>query len=410
MKDSTPSSPGGKQASRRKPAKLKKPKGFPLSIHQGSGYWCKKVDGHVYYFGRVADDLKGKEALKRWLDEKDDLLAGRTPKAREPDAITVADLSNHFLTHHARRRDDGAISPRTFLCLHTTCANMVHKDALGKKQAVSDLGPDDFDRLRQHLAKTRQAVALGNEMTRCRSVFKYAFKNGLIDRPVRYGSQFDKPPQKQLRRNKREHQQEHGARMLEAADIRKILAACNPQMRAMVLLGVNAALGQSDLSALPKSALDLDAAMLDYPRPKTEADRLCPLWSETVAALRLAIDARPKPKDPADDNLVFVTSRGSRFVKFSTGGLPTDVLGASFTNLLKKLGLKRRGLSFYCLRHSFRTVADAVLDDTAVNLIMGHCDSSMAAHYRERVGKDRLQKVTEHVRAWLFAEEEEAIG
>lgn len=32
---------------------------FPLRIHKGTGYWCKKIRGHVYYFGKVADDHKG---------------------------------------------------------------------------------------------------------------------------------------------------------------------------------------------------------------------------------------------------------------------------------------------------------------------------------------------------------------
>ena len=37
----------------------------------------------------------------------------------------------------------------------------------------------------------------------------------------------------------------------------------------------------------------------------------------------------------------------------------------------------------------------------AVNFIMGHVDTSMAAHYRERISDERLVAVTEHVRRWL---------
>ncbi len=63
-----------------KPKKARKPKkphkNFPLTPHP-SGNWCKKVNGRIYYFGHHAD-----EALLRWLAEKDDLLAGRTPAAR----------------------------------------------------------------------------------------------------------------------------------------------------------------------------------------------------------------------------------------------------------------------------------------------------------------------------------------
>jgi integrase len=66
------------------------------------------------------------------------------------------------------------------------------------------------------------------------------------------------------------------------------------------------------------------------------------------------------------------------------------------------LGLKREGVGFYTLRHVFRTVADAARDPVAVDLIMGHTDSSMGGRYRERIEDARLRAVADHVRAWLF--------
>ncbi len=64
-------------------AELTKPrKDFPLNIHQGTGYWCKKVRGRVYYFGKVADDPKGVAAEEEWARVKDDLFAGREPRAK----------------------------------------------------------------------------------------------------------------------------------------------------------------------------------------------------------------------------------------------------------------------------------------------------------------------------------------
>ena len=61
--DSTPSRTRGK-------GRPKKPRDFPLSIHKGSGYWCRKVRGRVYYFGKVASDPKGVAALEEWLRVK----------------------------------------------------------------------------------------------------------------------------------------------------------------------------------------------------------------------------------------------------------------------------------------------------------------------------------------------------
>ena len=65
----------------------------------------------------------------------------------------------------------------------------------------------------------------------------------------------------------------------------------------------------------------------------------------------------------------------------------------------------RRGLNFYTIRHVFETQAGESRDQVAVDAIMGHADSSMAAAYRERISDERLVAVVEHVRnKWLFSE------
>ena len=71
-------------------------------------------------------------------------------------------------------------------------------------------------------------------------------------------------------------------------------------MKAMILLGINCGFGNADCGNLPVAALDLDGSWVDYPRPKTGINRRCPLWPETVEALRVAFAKRPAPKT-ADD-------------------------------------------------------------------------------------------------------------
>ena len=82
-------------------------------------------------------------------------------------------------------------------------------------------------------------------------------------------------------------------------------------------------------------------------------------------------------------------------------GARVDAVAQGFAKLARRLKLTVPG--FYCLRHTFRTVADQTLDPVACGLIMGHVDDSMAGQYRERVADERLLKVTEHVRAWLLS-------
>lgn len=75
--------------SSRKSRSRKPHSDFPLTKHP-RGYWCKKVKGKLHYFGKIECDEKGQAALSLWLEQKDDLLAGRTPRAKR-EGLTVAD-------------------------------------------------------------------------------------------------------------------------------------------------------------------------------------------------------------------------------------------------------------------------------------------------------------------------------
>ena len=79
-----------------------------------------------------------------------------------------------------------------------------------------------------------------------------------------------------------------------------------------------------------------------------------------------------------------------------------------FKKLLKEEELYRPGVGFYSLRRTFETVAGETLDQPAVDLVMGHTPNAndMAARYRQRIGDERLEAVAEHVRKWLFKEED----
>src|SRR5205823_14551207 len=47
----------------------------------------------------------------------------------------------------------------------------------------------------------------------------------------------------------------------------------------------------------------------------TGIPRRCPLWPETVQAIKEALARRPEPKDAADAELVFVTKYGKGWAK-----------------------------------------------------------------------------------------------
>ena len=100
------------------------------------------------------------------------------------------------------------------------------------------------------------------------------------------------------------------------------------------------------------------------------------------------------------EGLVFLTVRGRACL---THGQANPV-SVSARDLMKTVGVHREGIGFATLRHVFRTVDDGCRDQVAVNQIMGHADSSMAAVYRERIEDSRLRAVADFVHSWLFAE------
>ncbi len=377
-----------KQSTISKPAKPHP--GFPLFPH-ATRRWAKKVRGKMHYFGPW-DDPQG--ALAEWLRVKDDLLAGRATRPKT-EGLPLRELLNRFLTAKQRLVDSGEIRQRSWDEYHASCERLV--SAFGRDRVIADLAGDDFETHRANLAKKWNPTTLTNEIQRVRTVFKFAFDEGLIGRPVRFGSSFKKPSRRVMRVTR----QEKGERMLEAPQIQSLLKDASSILRAMVLLGINGGFGNRDVGLLPLAALDLDGGWINFPRPKTGISRRVPLWPETVAALREVVANRPPTTDSSVSGLVFVTKYGGAWAKEQAGRDPVCLM---FGRLLRNLKLHRPGIGFYALRHTFRTIADAARDQPAAHSIMGHADDTIDGHYRERIDDCRLRRVVDHVRGWLFVE------
>ncbi len=395
------------------PRKPSKPRDdFPLFPHR-NGRWAKKVRGKFCYFGKWADDPKGEKAALLWAEQKDDLLVGRKPRGKR-DGLTVAELVNRFLAAKERLVATGELRQRTWQDYLTVGQRIAR--VFGRDRLVSDLVSDDFGALRADFAKTRGPYALVGDITRTRILFKWGYDEGLFDAPMRYGQSFDRPNPQTLRLAKADN----GPREFTANEIRRMIDAATKPLAAAILLGINGGIGNQDLADLPFAALDLGGGWLDFRRSKTGIGRRIPLWAETVKALREAIAQRPAPADKADVDCVFLTIEGHRLVrdrktttKDETGKETTkfvriDQLTTDCGKLLRSLKINgRKGLGFYALRHTFRTVAvdNATPDETAASAIMGHAPkgSDMGAVYRHRIADARLLAVVDHVHGWLFA-------
>jgi len=409
---STPPASNSKKHHRSKP---KKPhSGFPLTPH-ANGQWCKKIRGKLHYFG-TWEDPEG--ALQEYLHAAKDLHAGRKPRVTLLEGqLTVKDLCNHYLTFQSQRLGAGEIAIQWFAAMKANLTAFAHR--VGKQRPIDDLRPDDFQDFREYVRKNgtspKHPGGLGPDgltrtVTIIRGMFKYAYEMELIDRPMKYGRSFDRPSATQRRKARRAAEMNHGKRLFSPEQIQDLLALAGCPLKAMIYLGLNAGFGNTDCARLLLSVLDMERGVIEFDRPKTGVERVAPLWPETIKALRQALEARPTPREEAR-NLVFVTIFGrswSREImqRDSDGLIKTvsrsDSIGQEFDKVLRKLGIKRPGLSFYALRHTFRTFADEAGDQHAVHRIMGHQIPGMSGIYVEDISLDRLRAVTDHVRKKIF--------
>src|SRR5436189_2742964 len=148
-------------ASRRRDKPAKPYPDFPLFPH-ATRRWAKKIRGKMHYFGPW-EDWQG--ALNRYQEQRDDLHAGRTPRA-SGEGVTVRDLLNSFLTSKKHRLDSGELGARTFQDYYACCDRV--KQAFGATRLVSDLRPSDFEALRASLGETMGPSTLSVSINRVR--------------------------------------------------------------------------------------------------------------------------------------------------------------------------------------------------------------------------------------------------
>ena len=330
-----------------------------LSFHKGRGYWYKTVRGRRKYFEHIDNDPNGQKSLEQWFAVKDDPVA--EPKRVQNGDCTLLDIVNDFCAHKQSRYESGELSKRMYDEYVAVCATIL--ETLDKQQAAKNIGKDDFAKIRRVLSGSYGVNGLTKRIQQTRSLFKYAYESELIDRPVRYGQSFNKPTAKKMR----EHRLKKGAQDFTADEIRRMLKASSPITKAMVLLGLNGGLGNTDIADLPLKAINLKTGWLDYPRAKTATHRRIPLWQETIEAIQAIMANRPETKS----DKLFISKRGQDFAdETRTGWRVTGY----FRQSLKKVGIQD-GRGYYALRRTFQTQAEESGDLVAVQAIMGHIPS-----------------------------------
>ena len=176
------------------------------------------------------------------------------------------------------------------------------------------------------------------------------------------------------------------------------------QLRAMILLGINAGFGNTDCATLTVQALDLSGGWVSGPRHKTGVMRKAKLWPETVAAIQAAIAKRPEPATPEYRELVFLTKSGKPWVRMvgPDGRTVFDGMGAAHRELMHRLGINHGAAGFYSLRRMTETIGGGCRDQIATDVVTGHTSPGQGTTYRLDIDDARLVAVSDTIHGWLF--------
>jgi len=381
----------------------KKPKDCPLFLHR-NGQWTKKIKGKQHYFGTELN-----AALGRWVDEKDYLLAGR-PIPKNDGKPTVEELGNLYHSSGVVRVSDGEITQRSLDDTSKSIGRLI--EIVGGKCKPESLEPLDFARIKQslfepvertaairggvkgHSVERRSPVTVGNDVRRLRTFLNWCSDSNLIP-PCRWAKEFGVITSKQARTARAKS----GRSLLNPVELRKVIETASVGLKPIILLGINAGMGSTDISIflmddLP--SLDTKEVWIDTNRGKTGAPRRFVLWPETKDAIKAWLAHRPSPCSDVADRL-FWTSHGVAWVRDSM-----DSISKAF--LMTRRGAGVDSGTFYDLRRAFQTVGAETLEYRAVSFVMGHTvsEKDMSGRYTVAIPDDRIRKVCNHVRSWVF--------
>ncbi len=416
---------GGRSKPPRKPYPT-----FPLNAHRnGQWYATRRIGGakQFFYFGRWADDPDGAAAFAAWQAVAEDLRAGRMPATTTAPTTGIGpsceELADRYTAFARARLDLGEIGPREFYDVRLAC--MGHwLDGVGERTPAADLNrsrlvPGRADPvtpmqlMRERLGRKLGPYAVNRNLDKIARMLRWAFKHGLIAKPLDDHDGLKRVSLKARRRHQRTRDAEKGVPALTPAECLQLIepaaakAAAGGSHLALLLLALNGGCSSSWLSEVPLSAVDLDGGFVDWVRPKTEELCRFPLWPLTIEAIRQWLPHRPAAREPGHGDRVFLTRLGNPLVRSTIpldddGDIasvnPDDAWGKELDKLIRAAGFKRPGLRSHALRRSHSTAANDVLDRDARRMVMGHGFEGMDPHYvRGLFPAARLKVVTDHV-------------
>jgi integrase len=408
--------------------------GFPLRRH-ANGTWYKSLwnartkKTEQFYFGSWRDDPKGERAMGDpqigWLARRDSIKAGIDNvrvTALASDGLTLGELMARFLIFKRDKAKAGELSLATLGDYLREIERFVN--FMKPAAPAAELKPEHFDAYMRFLIEERKLGRHARKRVRSyvTALFRYGSTNGWIALPT-MGTAWAAPATDadSMRQAKaRAGIKDYSERIVTGAEIDRLMARANPTFKAMILLGVNTGLGPADLGRLRWEMIDLKRGRLIYPRFKTGTVRVGYLWQRTREALLRVQSLKHNHhalENEGQHALVFLTRKALPFYREREVRRTIEVDGKSTTKLagiavensvsitFSRIAreLKMTGLSFYRLRHSFRTYAKRAHDRESIDLMMGHRDGASSRIYdHDEIDWRRIRRVARivHHRLW----------
>lgn len=369
------------------------------------------------------------EEVENIWKERQRAIDNASPKPVKKDAsgVVLRELYSQYIERQRRRAETGRpkpLSPFTLEDQIRTLREFVKH--LGGDTLVSDLEPIHFN---NYIAQfdQRAASTVARKVAYVKGMFSWGYRANVCPLPL-FGPDFVKPTAS-VHRDERLSKTKSYTR----EEIASIWKVANEQERLWILLALNGAMDNSDVSTLSTDVIDFEEGTLDFRRRKKgRVRRLIPLHKETLT--RLKSFKAPSPADPQYANLVFRTEGGFPLVRMkkkedSPGrATPVDYISFRWTKLLQRAGIRpkaervvvelpdgtrkrktvwhkppsgdRRG--FRGLRTTFGNAVPPGYTDER-NIIMGHSHgNTFLDNYLEKVGVKRLREVVDHVWKEVF--------
>lgn len=343
-------------------------------LTRGKRGWYKRVAGDVRWICSDIAAPTGDVADQIFEERFYDLCQ----PAKSSSQMTVEELFERFTAGKLESARAQRLSMRTVRDYADAGARFV--EAVGTVQA-SRVEPRHFTAFARAIDKYSPSRRL-KLVILIRGGFRWAFESDLIQKMPDFGVDLRGPSKADFRR----HKAKRGPMLYSRDEVSALLEHAAGQLEAMILLALNGGLGNTDLSAIPKAAVDLEKGLLKFSRGKTGIERLIPLWPEFVDAY-LALEV-PGP-------LLFLHHSGNLWVDEQKSN--QDRIALAFAELCITAKVPNRG--FYTLRRTHRTYADEVGDQRAAAAIMGHDTGDIGGIYVQRISLERLQAIVDHVRA-----------